>query len=58
MQECNIEVVWTRQEARPRIGLNKYSGDGTNWKKKATKTESEMDGVFQPGHESHRNDKM
>ena len=27
------------------------------WEKKARKTEAEMDGLCQPGHESHRNNK-
>ena len=26
------------------------------WEKNARKTEAEMDGLCQPGHESHRND--
>ena len=32
------------------------SGDGTTREKKARKTESEMDGLCQQRHESHRND--
>ena len=34
MQESKIEVIWTRQEARPKIRRTKYSGDGTTWKRK------------------------
>ena len=56
MQERKIEVVWTRQEARPRIRRKKDSRDGTTWEKKKRKTEAEMDGLCQPRHESHRND--
>ena len=56
MQESNIEVVWTRKEARPRMLRKKYSGDGTTWEKKKGKAEADMDGLCQPIHESHRND--
>ena len=56
MHESKIEVVWTRQEARPRLRRKKDSGDGTTGEKKARKTEAEMDGLCQPGHERHRND--
>ena len=41
----------------PRIDRKKYSGNGIKWEKKARKTESEMDGLCQPGHESNLNDK-
>ena len=44
------------EETRPRIRRKKESGDGTTWEKKTKKTEAEMDGLCQPGHESHRND--
>ena len=57
VQESKIKVVWTLQEAIPRIRRKKDSGDGTTWEKKARKTEAEMDGLCQQGHESHRNDK-
>ena len=55
LHESMIEVVWIRQEARPRIRRKKDSGNGTTWKKKARKTEAEMDEMCQPGHESHHN---
>ena len=32
-------------------------GDGATWEKKR-KTEAEMGGLCQPGHESHWNDKI
>ena len=48
-------MVWTHKEARPRLRWKKHSGDGTTWEKKERKTEAEMDGLCQPGHESHRN---
>ena len=54
MHESKAEVVWPRKEAR--IGRKKDSGDGTIREKKARKTEAEMDGLCQPGHESHWND--
>ena len=57
VQESEAEVVWPRKEARPRLRLKKDSGDGTTREKKARKTEAEMDGLCQPRHESHRNDK-
>ena len=50
-------MVWTGKEARPRIRWKKDSGDGTSWEKKKRKTEAEMDGLCQPEHESHRNDR-
>ena len=57
VQESATEVVWPRKEAIPRLRRKKYSGDGSPWEKKARKTEAEMDGLCQPGHESHQNDK-
>ena len=56
VQESNADVVWPRKEARQRLRRKKDSGDGTTREKKARKTESEMDGLSQPRHESHRND--
>ena len=41
MSESEIGVDGKRQEAIPRIGRKKDSGDGTTWGKKATKTEAE-----------------
>ena len=43
MQESKTEVVWTRQEARPRIPRKKDPGDGTTWEKKKRKGEADMD---------------
>ena len=57
VQESETEVVWTRQESRPRIRRTKDYGDDTTWEKKVWNTEAEMDGLCQPGHDSHRNDK-
>ena len=57
VQENATEVVWPRKEARPRLRRRKDSGDGTTREKKARKTEAEMDGLCQPRHDSHRNDK-
>ena len=37
--------------------VGRKTGDSTTWEKKAEKTEAEMDGLCQPRHESHRNDK-
>ena len=54
-RKARLRWFGTCQEARPRIRRKKYSGDGTTWKKKARMTEAEMDGLCQPGHESHRN---
>ena len=31
VQESKTEVVWTRDERKPRICRNKYSGDGTTY---------------------------
>ena len=56
-QESKSGVVWTRQEARPTIRRKKDSGDGITWEKKMRKIEAEVDGLYQAGHESHRNDK-
>ena len=56
VQESATEVFWLRKEARPRLRRKTNSGDGTTREKKAKKTEAEMDGLCQPGHESHRND--
>ena len=36
--------------------VGRKTGDGTTREKKARKTEAEMDGLCQSGHESHRND--
>ena len=33
------------------------NGDGTTWEKKSKKTEADMDGLCQPGHEGKRNNK-
>ena len=44
------------KEARPRLLRKKDSGDGTTREKKARMTEAEMGGLFQPRHDSHRND--
>ena len=44
MQEIETELVWIREETRPRISLKKDSGYGRNWEKKKRKTETEMDG--------------
>ena len=57
VQESKTEVVWPRKEARPILRRKKDSGDGTTWEKKARKTEAEMDGLYQPIHESHWNNK-
>ena len=57
MQESATQVVWPCKEARTRLRMKKDSGDGTTREKKARKTEAEMDGLCQPRHESHRNDK-
>ena len=56
MQEFKAEVVWPRKEAIPRLCRKTDSGDGTTCEQKARKAESEMDGLCQPKHESHRND--
>ena len=43
VQESETEVVWTREETRPRIRRKKDSGDDTTWeKKKKTKTEARI----------------
>ena len=44
IQENKIEVVWIRQEVRPRIRRKKDSGDGTTWEENSRKTEAEIDG--------------
>ena len=57
MQAMTIELIGqvitdnedTTSEERP---------DGTTWEKKKRKTEAEMDGLCQPGHESHQNDEI
>ena len=56
VRESATEVGWPRKEARPRLLRTKYSGDGTTLEKKARMTKAEMDGLFQPRHDSHRND--
>ena len=56
VQESATEVGWPRKEARPRLLRKKDSGDGTTREKKARMTEAEMGGLFQPRHDSHRND--
>ena len=56
VQESKAEVVWTREETRPRICRKKDSGDGTTRENKARKTEAEMDGLCKPRHVTHRNE--
>ena len=56
VQESATEVGWPRKEARPRLLRKKDSGDGNTREKKARMTEAEMGGLFQPRHDSHRND--
>ena len=56
-RKARLRWFGTRQEAIPRIRWKKDSGHGTTWEKKARKTEAEMGGLCQPGHESHRNEK-
>ena len=43
MQESDTEVVWTREETRPRIRRKKECEDGTTCEQKKMKTEAEMD---------------
>ena len=50
LQESASEVVWPRKGARPRLRGKTDSGDGTTREKKARKTETEMDGLCQPGY--------
>ena len=57
VQESATEVVWPRNEARPRLRRKTDSGDGTTRKKKARKTEAEMDVLCQQRHESYRDNK-
>ena len=49
-------MAWAREEARPRNRRRKESGAGIPWDKKNRKTEEEMDGLCQPGHDSSRDD--
>ena len=56
VQESATQVGWPRKEARPIPRRKKDSGDGTTRGKKARMTEAEMGGLFQPRHDSHRND--
>ena len=56
-RKARLRWFGTRQEAIPIIRRKKDSGHGTTWEKKARMTESEMDGLCQPGHEGHRNEK-
>ena len=51
-------MVWPHKEARSRLRRKKDYVDGmsTTWEKKAMKTKADMDGLFQPIYESHRND--
>ena len=56
VQKSATEVGWPRKEARPRLLRKKDSGDGITREKKARMTEAEMGGLFQPRHDSHRND--
>ena len=46
VEESKTDVVW-----------KKAYGDGTTSKKKKRKTEAEVDGLCQPSHDSHRNQK-
>ena len=39
------------------VGIKTLEIVPSTWEKKARKTEAEMDGLCQPGHESHRNNK-
>ena len=52
-----IEVVLTRKEAIPRLRGKKDFEYGPTSEKKAMKTEAEMDGLYQPRHESYRDNK-
>ena len=56
VQESATDVGWPRKKARPRLRRKKYSVGGTTREKKARMTEAEMGGLFQPRHDSHRND--
>ena len=47
VQESETQVVWTREEAIPRICRKTDTGECTTWEKKR-KTEAEMDGLCQP----------
>ena len=57
VQQRATEVVWPRKETIPKLRRKTASGDGTTREKKARKTESEVDELCQPRHESHRYDK-
>ena len=54
LQEIEIEVVWTREETKPRKRRKKDSGDGTTREKKKRRIDAEMDELCQLGHESNR----
>ena len=56
-RKARLRWFGTREEAIPRICRKNHAGHGTTWEKKARKTEAEMDGLCQPGHESHWNEK-
>ena len=43
-QESETEVVWTREETRPKIRRKEDSENCTIWKKQKGKTEAVMDG--------------
>ena len=56
VHESATDVVWPRKEARPILRRKKDSGVVATREKKARKIKAEMDGLYQPIHESHRND--
>ena len=61
VQESETDVVWTREETRPRILRKKDSGDGITWEKKKRKTEAEMHGwtvSTETCYDTHRNNNI
>ena len=57
VQESETEGVWTREETIPILSRKRDSGDGTTWEKKKRKTEADMNGLFQPRHDSYRDNR-
>ena len=55
-ERLKVENI-TERCRKARLRSKKDSGDGTTRETKARKTETEMGGLGQPGHESHRNNK-
>ena len=52
------DLILTCEETRPRLRRKTNTRDGAIMEKKNRQTESEMDGLCQPRHESYRDGRI